>query len=221
VLVAIDKQYVGRLHLRDTVRPNAASVISHLRDQFGLQIAMLTGDVESEARRVSKMLQIEVLSSHSLPREKQVFVQHIRERSSYNCVGMMGDGLNDAPALSTADVGITLSLGSKRPGAAISEATNSQVADVIFRSPDLSRLPELLEIARKTIRQSTWNLWWAIAYNVIAVSLAMGIAEPFGVAIDAARAGTMMALSSISVLAWSMWLRYGLSKIQFDPSNSK
>lgn len=215
VYVAIDRVYTGSLQLQDIVRTDAAAVVTHLKDDLGLQVAMLTGDVEREALRVSKMLDIDVLSSHSLPHEKQAFVRRMQGSSSHNRVAMMGDGLNDSPALAAADVGIALNLGSRRTGPSLAEATNSQVGDVIFTSPDLSRAPELLDIARKTVRQATWNLWWAIGYNITAVSLAMGLAEPLGLKIDAARAGTMMALSSISVMAWSMWLRRELSKVSF------
>ncbi|KAK3697126.1 hypothetical protein LTR37_017622 [Vermiconidia calcicola] len=213
VFFALNRKYLGSLHLRDTVRPEAAAVIAHLKNGLSLDIAMLTGDVETEARRASKVLGITALSSHSLPSQKRSFIEHIRARG--HCVAMVGDGLNDSPALAAANVGICLSMGLPRPGSSVSEATNSQVSDVIFTSPDLSRLPELLTIAHKTMQQSSWNMQWAIAYNVVAVSLAMGVAEPIGISVNAARSGTMMAFSSISVLAWSMWLRYDLSRVSF------
>ncbi|KAK3700407.1 hypothetical protein LTR37_016018 [Vermiconidia calcicola] len=210
---AFNTKYSGSLHLRDTVRPEAAAVIAHLKSKLSLDIAMLTGDVETEARRVSKVLGITALFSHSLPSQKRSLIEHIRDRGHY--VAMMGDGLNDSPALAAANVGICVSTGVPRPGSSVSEATNSQVSDVIFTSPDLLRLPELLTISHKTMQQSNWNMQWAIAYNVVAVSLAMGVAEPIGISVDAARAGTMMAFSSISVLAWSVWLRYDLSRVSF------
>ncbi|KAK5164292.1 uncharacterized protein LTR77_009987 [Saxophila tyrrhenica] len=210
VHIAINNEYIGSLRLRDTIRPSAPAVISTLKHTHNLSLSMLTGDVSTEANRVAQHLQIPVLSSHALPTEKQTFVRALRARSSHNRVAMLGDGLNDAPALSAADVGIALNSTSARAG--VAEATNAQTADVIFTSPELSRLPELLEIAEKTTRQAGWNLWWAVGYNLIAVGLAMGVAEPV-VVVDAARAGTMMALSSVSVLGWSLWLRRDLSGI--------
>jgi P-type E1-E2 ATPase len=177
---------------------------------------MLTGDIESEARRVSKILGIQTSASHSLPQDKRAFVEALRTKSPNNCVAMMGDGLNDSPALAGADVGVCISRGFHRAPNSISETTNARISEVIFTSPNLSRLPELLEIAQKTMRQSTWNMRWAVVYNIIAVALAMGAAERYGVVVDVSRAGTMMAFSSVSVLAWSMWLRRDLARVSFD-----
>ena len=218
---AINQKYSGSLRLRDTVRPDASAVIIHLKNNLGLNVAMLTGDLESEAKRVSKLLGISTLSSHSLPADKKAFIEDLRAQNAYNCFAMMGDGLNDSPALGAADVGICLTSGFQRSNPSISESTNSQISDVIFTSPNLSRLPELLTIAHKTMQQSNWNTNWAITYNVIAVALAMGIAEPIGLTVDAAKAGTMMALSSVSVLSWSLWLRHDLSKVSFEPKSEK
>jgi Cu+-exporting ATPase len=212
---AVDHQYIGRIRLQDTVRREAASVISYLSQELHLNLSLITGDIESEAHRVSKQLGISTVASHSLPVEKKLFIERIRKQSRTSSVAMIGDGLNDSPALAAADVGISLSMSlSGQPS--ISEATNSQLSDIVFTSPDLRRLPEVLQIARKTLDQSNWNTYWAVAYNSIAVALAMGAAEPVGLKIDAARAGTMMALSSISVLAWSLWLRHDLSKVSFQ-----
>ena len=213
VHLAVDQKYAGSLRLNDTVRKEAPAVVDHLRNRLNLEILMLTGDIESEATRVSKSLHVPVLSSHALPKEKKAYVEDLQEQRSTNVVAMIGDGLNDSPALAAADVGICITLGLPR---AVSETTNAQISNVVFTSPDLTRLPELLEIAAKTVRQSRLNIQWAIAYNVVAVTLAMGIAERYGVTVDAARAGTMMAFSSISVLAWSLCLRGDLSRVSFE-----
>ena len=214
---AVNHQYIGTIRLQDTVRREAPSVVAYLGQKMRLNMSLLTGDTESEAQRVSKQLGITTVASHSLPVEKKFFIDTIHNHSQTSVVAMMGDGLNDAPALAAADIGISLSM-SLSSRDSISQSTNSQISDVIFTSPDLRRLPEVLQIARKTVDQSDWNTCWAVAYNSVAVALAMGVAEPVGLKIDAARAGTMMALSSISVLAWSLWLRHDLSKVSFrDP----
>jgi Cu+-exporting ATPase len=212
---AVNHQYIGRICLQDTVRREATSVVAYLSQKLHLNLSLLTGDTESEAQRISKQLGISMVGSHSLPVEKKLFIERIRNESPTSSVAMIGDGLNDAPALAAADVGISLSMSLLgRPS--ISHTTNSQVSDIVFTSPDLRRLPEVLRIARKTVDQSNWNTYWSVTYNSIAVALAMGAAEPFGLKIDAARAGTMMALSSISVLGWSLWLRHDLSKVSFQ-----
>lgn len=216
---AVDRKYTGSLRLADTVRRGAPAVITHLKTKFGLDIAILTGDLEVEAKRVSELLGISAVASSSLPSEKMMYIERLQSQGPKNCVAMMGDGLNDAPALAAADVGICLSLGLTQASSAVAESTNAQVSDVIFTSPDLSRLPELLVIAQKTIRQANWNMRWAVAYNIIAVALAMGFAEPYGLSVNAASAGTMMAFSSVSVLACSLWLRRDLAKVSFKHTN--
>ena len=221
VHLGVDLQYAGGVRLEDTVRVEARAVTSHLKNDLGLKVAMLTGDVENEAKRVAKQLHITTLSGHALPTEKKAFIEDLRRRDPNACIAMIGDGLNDAPALAAADVGIFLSLGSPNARCSASKSTNSQVSEVMFTSPDLSRLPELIEIARKTVRQAERNKRWAIAYNVIAVALAMGLGERYRVRIDAAHAGTMMAFSSISVLAFSMWLRRDLAMVSFKDLERK
>lgn len=212
---AVDRLYIGRIHLHDTIREEAISVVAYLGRELHLDLSLLTGDTENEARRVSKTLGITTVASHSLPIEKKSFVERIKNQNPRHCVAMVGDGLNDSPALAVADIGIGLSMnGSNR--ASISESTNAQIADIIFTSPNLRRLPEALQIAQKTLTQANWNMYWAIGYNSTAVALAMGVAEPIGLKVDAAHAGTMMAMSSISVLVWSLWLRYDLSKVSFQ-----
>ena len=196
---AVDHRYTGRIHLQDTIREEAISVVAYLGRKLHLNLSLLTGDTENEARRVSKTLGITTVASHSMPIEKKSFIQRIKYQDPRYCVAMVGDGLNDSPALAAADVGIGLSVnGPSR--ASISESTNAQIPDIIFTSPNVRRLLEVLQIAQKTLAQANWNMYWAISYNSVAVALAMGVAEPIRLKVDAAHAGTMMAMSSISVL---------------------
>ena len=216
VHLAIDEEYIGSLQLQDTARPDAPAVIKHLKNSARLQVSMLSGDTPDEAKRVSHELGIDNSIGRVTPLQKKLYIAALREANSYNCVAMMGDGLNDAPALAIADVGIALNIGSKGTAPSVGQATNAQVGDVIFTSPDLGRLPELLEIAKQTTAQASTNLLWAVAYNLVAVSLAMGLLEPVGLTLDASKAGTMMAFSSISVMAWGAWLQYELGKVSFQ-----
>ena len=178
---------------------------------------MLTGDVPAEAARVSKQLDIPVLSSQTLPHEKATFVRSLKGKSGAGKVAMLGDGLNDTPALSAADVGIFLSPSLASTSSSLSQIQlQSSTSRIVLTSPSLNRLPEILAIAHKTARAATFIRRWAIGYNIIAVALAMGALEDWGVRIDAARAGSMMAMSSVSVLGWGLWLRRNLCKVRFD-----
>ena len=217
VHVALNGSHLTTLILRDTTRPEAPAVIAHLKSHFNLDITMLTGDVPTEAARVSEELDIPVLSSRTLPHEKASFIKDLKTKagSRGGKVAMLGDGLNDTPALSTADVGIFLSPGMSTTTLSQSQPQSS-TSSIVLTSPSLKRLPEVLEIAQKTETAAMWIRQWAVAYNVVAVALAMGVLEGWGVRVDAARAGTMMALSSVSVLAWGLWLRRELGKVKFE-----
>lgn len=204
VYIAIDRQYTAFLALEDTIRPEAASVIEHLRTR-GMEVTMLTGDVEEEARRVSKTLDIDAISSRQLPHEKKACIESLRAKG--HTVAMLGDGLNDLPAQAVADVGIQLSLSGSFMGDA---------AGMIIMSPNLGRLPEMLEIARMTMQQSRRNIKWAALYNICAISLAMGVGEPWGIKVDASIAATLMAFSSASVLGSSLLSSRELRKIKFS-----
>ncbi|KAK5063081.1 hypothetical protein LTR84_005157 [Exophiala bonariae] len=195
VYFAINNMYAGRLDLQDMIRSNASSVISDLQS-LNLQLSMLTGDTAAEAARVSSHLQIPVLASKSLPSDKHHHI--VTLQSSGAKVAMLGDGINDAPAQAAADVGILLSL---------SRSAVTGAADVIVMSPDLACVPKMVENARLTKSHATRNVVCAAAYNIVAVGLAMGVAEPWGLTIDPSMAGTMMAFSSLGLLASSLWLR--------------
>jgi P-type Cu+ transporter len=205
---AVDRKYVATFRVHDTIRRETPMLIDRLRREFGFQISMLTGDTQHEAGRVSERLGIPVLSAKALPHEKGAYIQDLQ--SKQQGVAMIGDGVNDMPAMSLADVGILLSPGLTRSKAQL------QVADVILTTPDLARFADLIVLASMTVRQIRWNVRWAIGYNVISVALAVGLLEPFGVRIDAARAGTSMALSSVTVVAWSLWFRRQLNAVGYS-----
>lgn len=204
VYIAVDGQYTGFLALQDTIRLEAPAVIQHLKAK-GMAITMLTGDVEKEARRVSKTLGINVISSQQLPHQKKAIVQSLQAQG--HTIAMLGDGLNDLPAQAVADIGIQF----LPSGACIGD-----VAGMIITSPNLARLPEMLEIARQTMRQGRWNIKWAVLYNVCTVSLAMGVGEPWGIKVDASVAATLMAFSSATVLGLSLLLCRDLRKVDFS-----
>ncbi|RVX66186.1 hypothetical protein B0A52_10078 [Exophiala mesophila] len=191
VYFAIGKVYVGTFTLRDAIRKSAPAVIQELKSN-GIELTMLTGDTAAEAYRVSKMLGIPVLAAKSLPEEKRQLVEGLKssmpsqpkQHSSLeklapttpprSIVAMLGDGLNDAPAQSVSDVGILFGLS---PLTRSSRAIHTSATDVILLTPDLSALPKLLDIAKQSVAQAMWNIKWAVAYNIAAISVAMGAGE--------------------------------------------
>lgn len=210
VNIAINGLHVSSLCLQDTLRPESPEVIAFLRDTMALEVTMLTGDTQTEAARISSILNIPVASSQALPQVKKAFIQEIQSRASENHVAMVGDGINDIPALSKADVGILVS-----PGLSRSNRACVQSADVILTSPSLGSLVEAIRIARMTERQINFNFWWALLYNAFAVSVAMGALETWGFEINASMAGILMAGSSISIIMLSLLLRHRLQDTDF------
>ena len=210
VHVAMDNHHIATLFVQDTVRPEAASVLASMKKNSNIDVTMLTGDNSTEATRISSMLNIPVLSAQALPHQKQEMVARTQSLAPTNCVAMLGDGLNDIAAMAAADVGILLS-----PGLSKSNTACVQAADVILTSPHLGAILEVLEIARQTMQQIRFNNVWAITYNMLAVSVACGVFESFGLRLDAAMAGSVMAFSSISVIAFSLLLRRRLTSIDY------
>lgn len=210
VNIAIDGLHIFSLGLQDTLRCESLGVINFLRDRLSLEISMLTGDSQTEAARISSILRIPVASSRTLPHAKKALIQEVQSRAISNQVVMIGDGVNDVPALSAADVGILVS-----PGLSRSNRVCVQAADVILTSSNLGSLVEAILIARMTEKQIKFNRWWALLYNALAITIAMGALETWGLRINASMAGVLMAGSSISVITLSLLLRHRLQSLDF------
>lgn len=196
VYISANGQLCGLITLADAVRPEAAAVISTLQHRR-LQVAMLTGDQQETAERVAAQVGITDVRARIRPGEKSAEVrrrQQIGER-----VGMVGDGINDAPALASADVGIAMSAGAEIALAA---------ADVTLMGGRLDRLPVALRLSRATMRVIRQNLWWAFGYNLLMLPLAAGVFAPFtGWWLSPMIASGAMACSSVSVVLNSLRLR--------------
>ena len=166
VYVARGGELVGLLAIADAVRPTSADAIARLRT-LGVQVAMLTGDNRATADRIAQQLGIDIVLAEVLPAQKAAQVKTLQAQGKK--VGMVGDGVNDAPALTQADVGLAM-------GAGTDVAIDS--ADVVLMKSDPLDVVRTIEISRATLRKMHQNLFWAVGYNVIAFPLAAGLLYP-------------------------------------------
>jgi Cu2+-exporting ATPase len=167
VHVARAGNVIGLIAIADAPRPNAAAAVAKLRER-GVQVAMLTGDNAGTAQRIAQELGVEIVLADVLPGQKAAKIKELQGQGKK--VGMVGDGVNDAPALTQADVGFAI-------GAGTDVAIDS--ADVVLMKSDPYDVVGAIELSRATLRKMHQNLWWAVGYNVIAFPLAAGVLYPF------------------------------------------
>jgi Cu2+-exporting ATPase len=191
----VDGKLAGALALSDIVRKESYEAVKKLREG-GLRVYMLTGDSEEVATSVAKELEIDDYFAQVLPDKKAEKIRLLREEG-YR-VSMVGDGINDAPALVTADVGIAI-------GAGTDVAIES--ADIILVKNDPRDIPKVIDLSRKVYSKMVQNLWWAAGYNIIAIPLAAGILSGFGIVISPAVGAVLMSLSTVIVAFNSQTLR--------------
>lgn len=199
IYVAIDGQYAGHLCLSDTIKEGAAAAISVLH-RMGVKTAIVTGDQRRTALAVAKVVGIaeENVYAGVSPDQKQAIVRKLQAQGEV--VAMVGDGINDSPALATADVGIAMSSGTD---------VAMEAADVVLMRPDnLMDIAAALHLARSIFRRIMMNLAWACMYNLVGLPFAMGFFLPLGWHIHPMAAGGAMALSSVSVVASSLLLKF-------------
>ncbi|WP_249871663.1 heavy metal translocating P-type ATPase [Oceanobacillus saliphilus] len=189
MLIAIDGAYKGIVAVADTIKDTAPQAIQELKDQ-GIDVIMLTGDNERTAQAIAKQVGIEQVIAQVLPEEKADKVKEIQARGKK--VGMVGDGVNDAPALAVADIGIAIGTGTE---------VAIEAADVTILGGELLLIPKAIRISRATIRNIRQNLFWAFGYNTAGIPIAaIGLLAPW-------IAGAAMALSSVSVVSNSLRLK--------------
>jgi Cu2+-exporting ATPase len=166
VVVAVDGQAVGLIGLADAARPTALTAVRSLHDE-GIQVVMLTGDNQATAERVAAELGIDTVIAEVLPGDKAAQVAELQ--SGGKRVAMVGDGVNDAPALAQADLGIAIGAGTD---------VAIETADVVLMRSDPLDVPVALSIGKGTLRKMRQNLGWAVGYNAIALPIAAGVFEP-------------------------------------------
>lgn len=194
--VAIDNSMVALFCVADTIRDGVPATIEKLK-KMGIKTVMLTGDNKLAAQAVAQELGIDDIEAECLPEEKAVRVKNLMKAGEV--VAMVGDGINDAPALAVADVGI-----------ALGDATDValETADVALLRNDISLVPKLIKLSKATMRNIYQNLVWAFGYNIVLIPVAMGALYPlFNVLLSPMIAGAAMAFSSLSVVINALRLR--------------
>lgn len=194
IYVVENKKVIALVGVKDIVRDNAKIVIKRL-EELGKEVVMLTGDNEKSAKIIAKELGIKKVIANVMPKDK---TNVIKKLIHDNMVMMVGDGINDAPSLVTANIGVSVSSGTDI-------ANNS--ANVILMNNNLMGLVNLMIISRKTIKVIKQNLFWAFFYNICMIPLAMGVLTKFNISMNPMIAGFSMTLSSLTVVFNTLRLR--------------
>jgi len=196
VFVALGGRVMGMLSFADQPRESALTAVSSLR-QMGLKIMMITGDHQATAQAVGRSLAIDQVLAEVLPGDKAKAVQTLQAQDQV--VAMVGDGINDAPALAAADIGIALGAGTD---------VAMETSDITLIRDDLNMVPAAIRLSLNTLKVIRQNLFWAFIYNIVGIPIAAGVLYPFwGVLLNPEFAAAAMALSSVSVVTNSLRLR--------------
>jgi Cu+-exporting ATPase len=196
VFVAADGAVAGVLAVADPVKPTSRAAVARLR-ALGLEVVLLTGDRRATAEAVAREAGISRVVAEVLPEGKLEEIQRLQ--AGGKVVAMVGDGINDAPALAQADVGIAVGAGAD---------VAVEAADVTLVRGDLGGVADAIALSRRTMRTMRQNLFWALAYNVVSIPVAAGTLYPtLGLLLSPVLASAAMAMSSVSVVANSLRLR--------------
>ncbi len=197
ILFSDDKSILATVAVADTIKDNSRQVIEELH-KLGIKVIMLSGDNRNTAEYIARQAGIDVVYAEILPQDKALKIKELQKKG-FN-VAMAGDGINDAPALVQADVGIAMGTGTD---------IAIESADITLLAGDIIKIPQAIKLSKKTMRTIRQNLFWASIYNLIGIPLAAGLFYPlWGILLNPVFAGLAMAFSSVSVVINSLRLRF-------------
>jgi Cu2+-exporting ATPase len=183
------------LAIADAVRDESREAVNRLHEQ-GIEVIMMTGDATAVANAVAAELHIDTVFAEVLPDQKASKIREVQQQGKR--VAMVGDGVNDAPALLTADVGIAIGAGTD---------VAVEAGDVVLVRSDPRDVPRIIALSKATYRKMIQNLWWAAGYNIVAIPLAAGVLAPWGLVLHPAVGAVLMSLSTIVVAVNAQLLR--------------
>jgi Cu2+-exporting ATPase len=188
MLVGIDGKLAGIVAAQDPVKETAKHAVEKMKE-LGLEVAMITGDNKVTAEAIGKQLGIDRIFAEVLPEEKASYVKKLQKEGKF--VAMVGDGVNDAPALATADIGIAIGAGTD---------VAIETAKVVLMKSDPADILRAIKLSKATVRKMKQNLFWASIYNILAIPVAAGVLYPnFGISLRPEISALLMSVSSIIV----------------------
>ena len=209
LFLAVEGRVLGILAAADMPKPGAKEAIQHIH-ALGVETHILTGDNQFTANAIAKQLGVVVVKAELLPQDKEAYLRNLQSKG--HIVAMVGDGINDAPALARADVGIAIGAGTD---------IAMEAADVVLAGNELNSVAEALELSRATLRNIKMNLFWAFFYNVCGIPIAAGVLYKAGILLKPALGAAAMSASSFCVVSNALRLRLFHRKKQKETTMAK